>query len=135
MCELLQHDRLMAVGRAAAAVLLGPGQARVAGVEHLPAPLPTRLGREVVRQPSADLRSESDLVGTVAKVHTRNLEQNHRTDHVARLEILECLGHVLELDALRDHAREIELALVSPLKELWEVERGQVVAAVRDDDS
>ena len=133
--ELLQRDRLVAIGRAASAVLLRPGQACVAGVEHLPAPRPTGFSRKVLRQPSSNLCSKGDLVGTVAKVHTRNLEQNHGTDHVAGLEILECLSHVPEPDPLRDHAGEIELALAGPLEELWEVECRYVVAAVRDDDS
>src|SRR5439155_17677652 len=36
--RLLEEDALVGVGRAAAAVLLGPGQADVAGVVQLPAP-------------------------------------------------------------------------------------------------
>ena len=41
--HLLEEDRLVGVRRAGAAVLLRPGQARVAGLVELPAPLAARL--------------------------------------------------------------------------------------------
>ena len=61
--ELLQHDRLVAVRRALAAVLLGPGQARVARVVDLPAPLAAVVGGQVVVEPGADLGAEAASSG------------------------------------------------------------------------
>ena len=64
----------------------------------------------------------------------QNLEQDHRADHVARLEVVERLRHVVEADALADHGGEVEPALARPFDQAREVERRQVVAAVGDDD-
>jgi hypothetical protein len=68
--ELLEHDRLVAVRCAAAAVLLGPGQAGVARLVHLPAPLPRVARRQVLLEPRANLGAKCGLVGAVAKVHS-----------------------------------------------------------------
>ncbi len=66
--ELLEHDRLMAVRRASPAVLLGPGQPGVTGVEDLPRPL-ARLARGQVRlEPGADTGAEGGFVRGVAEV-------------------------------------------------------------------
>jgi hypothetical protein len=66
--ELLEHDRLVAVGRALAAVLLGPGQPGIAGVEDLPRPLARLARREVRLEPGAHARAEGGFVWGVAKV-------------------------------------------------------------------
>ena len=81
--ELLEEDRLVRVRRAAAAVLLGPGEPDVAGVVERPAPgahlgsveagRPTAVALEVVREvllePRAKLGPERGLLGRVAQIH------------------------------------------------------------------
>jgi hypothetical protein len=66
--ELLERDRLVAVWRALAAVLLRPGQPGIAGVEDLPRPF-ARIARGQVRlEPRANARAELGFVWGVAKV-------------------------------------------------------------------
>ena len=60
--ELLEHDRLVAVRGALAAVLLGPGEADEAGVVQLPAPLAPWLGGQVRLEPLAHLCAEGRFV-------------------------------------------------------------------------
>src|SRR5262249_47914899 len=84
--QLLDEDRLMRVGPAAAAVLLGPGGRGVPGLAELAAPiapplLETRLAAppaarllgEVLRDPGANLLTESGLVGRVSQLHRASL--------------------------------------------------------------
>ena len=66
--ELLEHDRLVAVRRALASVLLGPGQPGVTGVEDLPRPLAGITCRQVRLEPGANARAELGFVWGVAKV-------------------------------------------------------------------
>jgi len=66
--ELLERDRLVAVGRALAAVLLRPGQPGVAGVEDLPRPLAGIAGGQVRLEPGTNARAELGFVWGVAKV-------------------------------------------------------------------
>ena len=82
--DLLEEDRLVAVRRAAAAVLLRPRQPCVARLAELPAPLaigllepaaaapPGRL-RDVLRDEVAHLLPEPCLVGRVAEIHREDL--------------------------------------------------------------
>jgi hypothetical protein len=67
--ELLEHDRLVDERRASPAVLLGPRQAREAGVVHLPGPLARIVRGEVLGEPRPDLLAERSLVRRVAQVH------------------------------------------------------------------
>src|SRR4029079_5127737 len=80
--HLLVEDRLVAVRRARAAVLLRPGQARVAGLGELAAPLApealearlaaaqtAELLREVGPDPRPRLRAEGRFRGRVPQVH------------------------------------------------------------------
>src|SRR5688572_32147928 len=81
--HLLEEDRLVAVGRAGAAVLLRPGQPGIARVEELAAPLAARLlepaapdlVREVLLDPGAQLRAERCLLGRVAQIHAPTLNR------------------------------------------------------------
>jgi hypothetical protein len=66
--ELLERDRLVAVRRALAAVLLGPGQPGVAGVEDLARPLARISCRQVRLEPGANTRAELGFVWGVAEV-------------------------------------------------------------------
>src|SRR5581483_5774978 len=75
---LLEEDRLVAVGRTGAAVLLRPGQARVPGLTELAAPLPVfvaeapgpaRRLRLVLFDEGAHLGAKGGLLGRVAQIH------------------------------------------------------------------
>ena len=81
--HLLEEDRLVGVRRPAAAVLLGPREADVAGVVERTAPLahlrPLEARRaaavslepvgEVLLEPGAQLGPERGLLGRVAQIH------------------------------------------------------------------
>src|SRR5207302_2489945 len=80
--DLLEQDRLVRVGRAAAAVFLGPGQSRVTLVGELLAPAvpgrlvlglaaarPGHLGRDVLLEPAAHLGAECGLFRDIAEIH------------------------------------------------------------------
>ena len=80
----------MRVRRAAAAVLLGPGQPDVAGVVERPAPrahlrpvearraaaVALELAREVLLEPRAQLGPERGLLGRVAQIHRADRSQS-----------------------------------------------------------
>ena len=96
--HLLEEDRLVAVRSAGAAVLLRPGQACVAGLVQLPAPVAAGLLEaaaadlvgEVRLDPRAQLRAEGGLLRRVAKIHgddsipseTRRLAEHAELRHV-----------------------------------------------------
>src|SRR5581483_9169763 len=98
--ELLEEDRVVAVRGARAAVLLRPGEARVARFAEPPAPLAVRVLepaaaarlrplRDVLRDERAHLGAEGGLLRRVAEIHGAILRDENRADHVAAAHRLE----------------------------------------------